>query len=235
MELHYEGAKTFAIAALSALVIFFLVLIDFEKDRLNTENNLLKNSLDTLTKTKNKDGSETAKIALLENDTRTFLALKTMDSSIKSLQQEVSKYKSLLDKNGSVTVFSTTTIYNAGSRTSVSGTTLNPIYTAYSKDSLWIKWKTIASKDSTHLDLFIKNAYSVVIGQERYGFLRLKTKPIVQVTNKNPYTTTDAIRAYRVSVKPHKFGLGIHLGYGISTKGVAPYLGIGLHYNLISF
>jgi hypothetical protein len=37
-------------------------------------------------------------------------------------------------------------------------------------------------------------------------------------------------------VKPQKkLGLGLHLGYGFSTQGIGPIMGVGLSYNLISF
>lgn len=36
-----------------------------------------------------------------------------------------------------------------------------------------------------------------------------------------------------VEKKPRKFGVGLQLGVGVSSKGiVAPYVGVGVHYNL---
>ncbi len=32
-----------------------------------------------------------------------------------------------------------------------------------------------------------------------------------------------------------RMGLGIHAGYGFKGRGVSPYIGVGIHYNIVSF
>ncbi|CEN52132.1 conserved hypothetical protein [Capnocytophaga canimorsus] len=58
--------------------------------------------------------------------------------------------------------------------------------------------------------------------------------------DKNPYTTTEAIRSYYKlnNKKPiiKRWGVGPNLSYGINYKGdFLPYVGIGIQYNLIHF
>ena len=35
--------------------------------------------------------------------------------------------------------------------------------------------------------------------------------------------------------KPKRWGVGVHSGVGITTKGVQPYIGIGISYNIFTF
>ncbi|MCC8035949.1 MAG: hypothetical protein LIO77_08495 [Rikenellaceae bacterium] len=37
-----------------------------------------------------------------------------------------------------------------------------------------------------------------------------------------------------VTVKP-RLGIGIHTGYGYGKQGLSPYVGVGLHYNILTF
>ena len=37
-----------------------------------------------------------------------------------------------------------------------------------------------------------------------------------------------------IKLKP-KFGVGIHIGYGICNSTISPYIGVGVNYNLITF
>lgn len=53
----------------------------------------------------------------------------------------------------------------------------------------------------------------------------------------------DAIEVYQRTktititerVKPSRWGVGVTAGYGLTTNGIAPYIGIGLNYNLFTF
>lgn len=69
---------------------------------------------------------------------------------------------------------------------------------------------------------------------------------ILSVSSSNPYININSIlgsvvniKAYNEYQKPKKFGIGLHLGYGISTHSsivyLSPYIGIGLNYNFIRF
>lgn len=43
------------------------------------------------------------------------------------------------------------------------------------------------------------------------------------------------LSAYNKYQKAKPFGIGLHVGYGISGAGLSPYIGIGVSYNLIRF
>ena len=94
--------------------------------------------------------------------------------------------------------------------------------------------KVVASHDSTKLDLKIKNEYSIIIGEEKDGFL--KKKSFVEIINKNPYSMTESLRTYEVSQKKKKFSIGPYIGYGIGVNFIPQAtVGIGLTYSLFKF
>jgi hypothetical protein len=47
-------------------------------------------------------------------------------------------------------------------------------------------------------------------------------------------TTTEITKFVPVPVKK-RWGVGIQAGYGFSRKGISPYVGVGISYNLINF
>lgn len=47
-------------------------------------------------------------------------------------------------------------------------------------------------------------------------------------------TTTEITKFVPVPVKK-RWGVGIQAGYGFSSKGISPYVGVGISYNLINF
>jgi hypothetical protein len=223
---------------INILLILVIIIISFryckKTNILKSDKELLLKTGDTIVKTINKDGSESAKISLLTSyNTKLLLQIQTKDESIKSLQEAVKQYKNKLTNNSSVTVFTTNTIYTGNGTTTVSIVDSSTVYIASNKDTTWVKWNTIANKDSTHLDLKIKEAYTVVIGDDSkwYQFRKL---PFVEVTNKNPFSSTKAIRAFKIEEKVKtRFGIGIQAGYGITLGGLSPYVGMGLNFKLL--
>ena len=226
--------KFSVIGIIISIIITIINIQSCQKRELQSDNLLLINVGDTLNKKKNKDGSETAKIALLESyNTKLILKLNTQDETIKSLQNIINKNKERLGDQGSVTVFSTSTILSDTQTTTVTVVDSSTVYSACNKDTTWIKWSTIATKDSTHLNLKVNNAYAVIIGSERSKWYKKKTS-FVEVTNSNPYTSTQALRAFQVKdTRVNRIGLGIQAGYGITLKGLSPYLGLGINFKLL--
>jgi hypothetical protein len=51
----------------------------------------------------------------------------------------------------------------------------------------------------------------------------------MEIYRNSAVVTKETIRA----PPPARWGIGIHAGYGITPKGPAPYLGVGLQYNII--
>lgn len=229
--------------ATSGLLIICIILMSFQKcenDNLKENNNLLIAANDTLRKKKNKDGSQTATIALLQaSNVNKLLKLKTQDETIKALQEEVKKHRDKLDAGGSVTTFSTATTFSAVHQTDstvLASTGCDSVIYSSNKDTTWVKYSIEARKDATRLNLKVKNAFTVVIGREKVGFL--KYRPIVDVTSKNPFTDIGTLRAFEVKdTRPQRrISLGAQLGFGVLFKGQIStgfYTGIGLNFRIL--
>ena len=192
---------------------------------------------DSLVKVKNKDSTETATIALMQaSNAKLILELQTTNQEIKNLQDEVRKYKDKIKNGGSITNHTTVTNYYNSTNTYTTLENGFVVYNGTNKDKTWIDWTSKATKDSTSLKLKVINAYSIIIGEEKQGLFK-KPKPIVEVINKNPYSSTTSLRAFEVkdNTSNKRFGLGVQGGVGITMFGFTPYLGIGVSYNLIKW
>lgn len=200
---------------------------------------------DTVSHYKNKHGQDVATISVLKaSSTKDFLKLKSKDVEIQELQQVVKDYKSKLKKPGSsvtnitgVTRVDTVTITKVTPKDTVIVDGITYVYPEYS-DSLinaWIEYRASMNRDSAKLNLKITNKYSVIIGQE--GGLFKKKRAFVDVINYNPYSTVEKVRTFQVSQpKPKRFGLGVSVGMAVNPDlKLTPYLGVGVHYNLIKF
>lgn len=218
------------------VVIMLLYLRECENGKIKEEVNLLKSTSDTLVTKKNKDGSETSSISLLQaSNLKLLLQLETKDQTILWLQKEVESERSKIKNGGSVTVLQGTTDY-----TGTASTTIQPImngdslleYISQDSDTTWIKWRTIANKNKTTLDLTIKDKYKVVIGSEKVGLF--KRKPVVEVTSYNPYSGVKSMRAFEVKdTRKNRLSLGLQFGYGITKSGLGPYLGFGIGFKIL--
>lgn len=222
----------------AAMILIFLAMLRICGVMTNKKQdviNLYENINDTLVTIKNKDSTETSKIALLQaENVKLFLSIKSKDETIIQLQKEVKKNKEQLKNGGSVSIVTVTTTYSSSAKSKDSIVDNRQNFLASNKDTTWIKWNTIANKDSTTLNIKVKNAYTVVIGKEKIGMF--KYKPIVEITNKNPYTSTQALRAFEVKdLREERFSIGLQVGYGITFKGLSPYLGIGFGVKIIEW
>lgn len=194
---------------------------------------------DTLKQTINKYGEAVATISVIKTDNaKIFTQLKSSDSSINALQKVVKDYQDKLKPGGSVTNFITQNKITTGDSTTISklDSVLNgnkviyyPTYTSAKKDQ-WIDYKIIANKDSIKFNLVMQNDYSVVIG-------RKSGQDFVDIINRSPYSTTKSVRTYQVQMpKPKRFGVGVHVGYGLGTNfEFTPVISAGLNYNVIRF
>lgn len=232
---------------LSAILIVVTVLLvsyvgcqTRKKDKqIDQLSNLISALNDTLKVTKLKDSSQQATIqSLTTSKTKDFLALKTKDSTINSLQNVVRKYEKQLQGGGAAVVVKGETNVTATGTTEVTwtqyDTIYNPVFPIY-KSTIKNKWytiKTVADKDTTRVDLKIINAYDVILGKENGKWFAL-------VTNHNPYSSTQSMRAYNVEVpktRTKRVSLAIFGGYGLNVQGsvvAAPVIGIGVGYTIL--
>ena len=115
-----------------------------------------------------------------------------------------------------------------------------PFYMPVLKDSVVIRYEVvklpISGRDTIYERDTIVQTDSVYV-----------TIPITQkvyedslytayVSGYNP--SLDSIRIYDVKtitkpIKPKKWGLGFHVGYGISKQGLTPYFGVGVSCNFV--
>ena len=243
--------KTTWIIILIGLLVGTLFLARMEVNNLHnkieTKDNLLQAINDTLKIIRNKDSSTTAKITAFETKSKQdFLKLQSNDETIKDLQLLVNKYKSKLDAGSLATKFTSNTNINTTNPTIISKTDtlyldnkvyLYPEYKSNINMSNWITGTSIANRDSTKLNLLIKDEYDVVIGEDD-GLFK-KRKPFAEVTSHNPYSEVQTLRTYRVKVpEPKRMGLGLHIGYGFQLERQPkwyPLISVGVNFNLIEF
>lgn len=237
--------RSLLVGILIALIaIIFASLKSCENRKLQEENNLLEGLQDTIRTMRNKDGTQTTIISMLQaTSTKAFLDIKTKDETILWLQREVEKEKKKIKGGGGIVVIGGSTTFTGTSTNTI--VAFNPVingdtvyqYPTYKtindgKDTLWVKYTIVASKDKTTLDLKVINKYKVVIGTERVSLF--KRKSIVEVTNLNPYTSTETLRAFEVKDnRKTRISLGVQGGYGFTLKGLSPYVGLGVNYRLL--
>lgn len=203
---------------IGALVLFISALawISFERqNKINEQVGLLSSLNDTIAVWKDKDGLNHAKIEVITTQSvKDFLAIKNLTGENKKLQESVEKYKKQIKNGGSVTNITTETkvktktptVVTTEPKTDKDGVvTQRPVYTSKFDLDGWVVGTTRATADSTEIDLKVRNEYTVVIGEDKTGFLGLgKAKPFVEVTNLNKYSETTSLKTYNVDVKNKK-------------------------------
>lgn len=108
------------------------------------------------------------------------------------------------------------------------------------KDSTVVRYTTdtLAVADTTFTDSVIVRDSVVVrvpIMQKVYQDTTYKA----WVSGYRPNLDSIAVYPRReiltITEKPKRWGVGVQAGLGATTKGLAPYIGIGVSYNIISF
>lgn len=213
--------KRYWILSFIILFIFsgFLILKIQDLNRERKESLNLINALgDTIKIWKDKDGLNRSKISVLESyRTQDFLTLQTKDKQILELQKRVKEYKDKLKEGSSVTIIKGETVYDTIYETKDSiREILGEISVIDTVDNKWITSVFGFNKDSTIYSLKVRNNYTVVIGEEKQGFLKPR-KPFAEVINENPYSVTDTLRTYRVSTNTSSFDMKSATIGGISV------------------
>ncbi len=197
---------------------------------------------DSTTYFKNKYNELVAENSVLTTtNTKDFLAIQSKDSLVILLQARVKQYKDKLKDDGSVVNFGTTTSIDKTTATTVidsfpvnDSSKCNPQYKSAFRDK-WIQYEIKSNKDSTKLKLMTEDNYSVVIGEQRPKWNK-KKETFVDVIPSSPYARAKDVKAYKVDDKrkPPRLSLGVQAGYGFTLKGVSPYVGLGLSFNILN-
>ena len=245
----WHKVKNAAIGIL-VIIVILLLMTQCEKDRTWKANQdaLVSVYTDSLKTWKDKDGSNMARISVLETSSeKDFLAIKTQKEEIIRLQKLVKNNN--LGTNGSATVLTTQGSYSTSVKPTITFPksvlpekqpcdTIYPIYEAPFGDE-WVHGVVRATSDSIDVGFKYRDMFDLVIGEEKSGFLGLgKPKPFADVKSYNPYTEIKEYRTYRVKDKPaKKFGIGPVAAYGFGTGTFTPqfFIGIGGSFNLIRF
>lgn len=245
MNIRMKENQNFIIVVLIIISALLLMQKCSDYSKAKEAKNLVSFLKDTVKIWKDKDSAAHARIDIIESyNIKSFKYLQTKNEEINQLQQLVIKYEDKIKNNGSVTIFKDNIIFKDKFITKVDTVIVyNDNYLTKQVEFKsdfdmkgWVIGNIVANKDSTSLNLKIKNEYIVIFGEERQGLFKPK-KSYAEVINKNPYSQITQLRSYQVKNKPpSKIGLGAIAGYGI-TSNLTPsfFLGIGLQYNLIRF
>lgn len=206
--------------------------LEYFKEKQQLEDKIMN---DSLVSYRLDNGVLSSQIDVLQSVSKhSLLDIRSKDSMIIRLQKEVRENN--IKDGGSVTVFktitkldtllTTDTIYYTSSDTITKDSL--PTY-GFSFNDSWVNVTGEVDNKKTKLGISIENKYSVIIK-------KVKRKHVAVVINDNPYSNTEEVRAYKLKMpKKKRFGVGIQGGYGISSSGLSPYVGVGLSYNIIKF
>lgn len=207
--------------------LFLLISLMFrecsDRDREINSKRLIEQLNDSLRSYRDKEGKMISRISSIEVDNMSFFKqLELKDKTIQELQKLVKKgtlAASIIKTETKVdTVFRTTKIKD----------TVNITYETDFDVQGWI-WGTVAiNRDTTSLRVFTRDQYDIRLSKEKDG-------TYIDVINHNPFSTTQEVRSVYKLPKQKKFGIGVNLGYGITSHGLSPYIGLGINYNLINF
>ncbi len=81
--------------------------------------------------------------------------------------------------------------------------------------------------------LSVPNTLSFAIGKRKKGWFN--SEYVIEAVNSNPNITTIGLDSYSLKVPQKRFGISLFAGYGMSSDGLSPLIGIGVGYNLIEF
>lgn len=215
------------IPILITIGLFLLLSLMFRecssRDQEISSKKLIAQLNDSLQSYRDKEGKMISKISSIEVDNMSFFKqLEVKDKTIKELQKLVKKgtlAASIIKTETKVdTVFRTTKVKD----------TANITYETDFDVQGWI-WGTVSmNKDTTSLRVFTRDQYDIRLSKEKDG-------TYIDVINHNPFSTTQEVRSVYKLPKQKKFGIGVNLGYGITSYGLSPYIGLGINYNLINF
>lgn len=207
--------------------LFLLISLMFrecsDRDREINSKRLIEQLNDSLRSYRDKEGKMISRISTIEVDNMSFFKqLEVKDKTIRELQKLVKKgtlAASIIKTETKVdTVFRTTNIKD----------TVNVTYETDFDIQGWI-WGTVAmNRYTTSLRVFTRDQYDIRLSKEKDG-------TYIDVINHNPFSTTQEVRSVYKLPKQKKFGIGVSLGYGMTSYGLSPYIGLGINYNLINF
>lgn len=192
-------------------ILFALIVIQYStcnkfKAEYKEQSNLITSMQDTISHFRNKEGENSAQIALLEGDKENLLiVIGKNDKRITNLIKYGAKSGTVINQ---VTKIDTVTVIE---KDTVDGSL---IYHNTVKNK-WYSIDQTIKDDSSSINLELRDSISVSFQKVKQGFLKPK-KSVVVVSNANPYVKTTGLRAFDIPQKKSnlKFWLGVGLGAG---------------------
>lgn len=195
-------------ALLFALIVIFYSTCNNYKHSYEEQSSLITAFQDSVKYYKDKDGKNSAEIALLEG---------SKENLLKIIGKSDAQLTKLLKKGASSgTVFNQTTKFDT--IVTVQRDTVNGVveYSNSIKNN-WIDLQVKVKDDSLQTFLQTRDSLSVSFQKVKQGFLKPK-KSVVVITNANPYVKTTGLRSFDIPKKNNKikfwFGVGIGAGAG---------------------
>lgn len=203
------------------IIILSLIHLIFKQDsQLNNEVNYREAIFDSLQVWKDKAGNYKARISTIQSQrTDDFLKLDSLSEEIVELQEAVKKAK---EEGGLKAAGSSVTIIKTN--TDISEKLPSTIDTSYSELAIrsnvdldgWVVGSVLARRDTTELNIRIKDEFTVRLDYEKSGFLGMgRSKPFTELTSKNPYSRVKTLRSYQVTLpeEPNLI-IGPSIGFG---------------------
>lgn len=193
-------------ALLFALIVIFYSTCNNYKHSYEEQSSLITAFQDSVKYYKNKDGKNSAEIALLEG---------SKENLLKIIGKSDAQLTKLLKKGASSgTVFNQTTKFDTV--VTVQRDTVNGVieYNNSIKNN-WIDLQVKVKDDSLQTFLQTRDSLSVSFQKVKQGFLKPK-KSVVVITNANPYVKTTGLRSFDIPKKKSnlKFWFGVGIGAG---------------------
>jgi hypothetical protein len=215
MKKYYKYALFIILVACVALLSFCNINTHLKTKSLKTSYTALNSEM---VKYKNKYGQEVAKVKVIETArSKDFLTMESQDAAIKKLQKLVKE-----KKPETAIIIETVTKVDTFTIIDTNG------YFEFSDE--WIELLGQTIKDSLTFNLIVKNEFNLI---EKKGYL--------EITNLNPYTSTEALKVYKDIPRRKRIvvgaGLGAGIGYDVLTNKPTVNGGvyIGIYYKLFEF
>jgi len=193
-------------ALLFALIVIGISNYNKYKHNYEEQSSLITAFQDSIKHFKDKDGKNSAQIALLEGSKENLLKI------IGKSDAQLTKLIRAGARSG--TVLTQTTKFDT--IVTVKRDTVNGVieYSNLIKNN-WIDLQVKLKDDSLETFLETRDSISVSFQKVKQGFLKPK-KSVVVVTNANPYVKTTGLRAFDIPQKKNnlKFWFGVGIGAG---------------------
>lgn len=99
----------------------------------------------------------------------------------------------------------------------------------------WISIFGNIKGDKLDYTLTAYDSISFILHRKPTGLFRPR-ELVIEGLSHSPYTQITGLSAVKIGDERRKpFGIGVFVGYGASSQGLGPIVGIGLNYNIISF